>query len=73
MSVVAEELVEIVGGLSEEKAREVVDFARFLKQQSGDQEWERIIGDTRPRPKLDAFVADALREGKSEPLDTNKL
>jgi hypothetical protein len=73
MSVVAEELVEIVGSLSEEKAREVVDFARFLKQQSGDQEWERIIGDTRPRPKLDAFVADALREGKSEPLDTNKL
>jgi hypothetical protein len=73
MSVVAEELVEIVGSLSEEKAREVVDFARFLKQQSGDQEWERIIGDARPRPKLDAFVADALREGKSEPLDTNKL
>jgi hypothetical protein len=73
MSVVAEELIEIVDGLSEEKAREVVDFARFLKQQSGDQEWERIIGDTRPRPKLNAFVADALREGKSEPLDINKL
>jgi hypothetical protein len=27
----------------------------------------------RPGPKLDAFVADALHEGKSEPLDTNKL
>lgn len=73
MSAVSQELAEIVDGLPEEKAREVVDFARFLKQQSGDLEWERIIGDARPRPKLDAFAAGALREGKSEPLDTDKL
>jgi len=73
MTAAAKELVELIGELPEEKAREVVDFARFLKQQAGDLEWERIIGDARPRPKLDAFVAEALREGKSEPLDTNKL
>jgi hypothetical protein len=73
MSSVAEELVAIVDGLPEAKAREVVDFARFLKQQAGDLEWERIVGDARPRPKLNAFVAEALREGKSEPLDPDKL
>ena len=73
MSAVSQELAEIVDGLPEEKAREVVDFARFLKQQAGDLEWERIIGDARPRPKLDAFVTGALREGKSEPLDPDKL
>jgi len=73
MSAVAEELVEIVDGLPADKAREVVDFARFLKQQAGDLEWERIISDARPRPKLNAFVAGALRQGKSEPLDTNEL
>jgi len=73
MSAVSRELVEIVDGLPEEKARAVVDFARFLKQQAGDLEWERIIGDASPRPKLDAFVAGALREGKSEPLYTDKL
>ena len=73
MTAVAKELVEIVGGLPEDKAREVVDFARFLQQQAGDREWERIIAETRPRPKLDAFVADALREGPAEPLDPSKL
>jgi hypothetical protein len=73
MSAVSQELAEIVDGLPEEKAREVVDFALFLKQQAGDREWERIISDARPRPKLDAFVAEALREGKSESFDTDKL
>ena len=73
MTAAAKELVELIGALSEEKAHEVIDFARFLRQQVDDAAWERVISDTRPRPKLDAFVADALREGKPEPLDTNKL
>jgi hypothetical protein len=73
MTAVAKELVEIVGNLPEDKAREVVDFARFLQQQAGDREWERILDDERPRPKLDAFVADALREGPAEPLDPSRL
>jgi hypothetical protein len=73
MSAVSQELAEIVDGLPEEKAREIADFARFLKQQAGDREWERIIGDALPRPKLDAFAAGALREGKSEPFDMDKL
>jgi hypothetical protein len=73
MTGVAKELVEIVGALPEDKAREVVDFARFLQQQAGDREWERIIAAKRPRPKLDTFVAGALREEPSEPLDPSKL
>lgn len=73
MTAVAKELVEIVGGLPEDKAREVVDFARFLQQQAGDREWERIINDPRAYPKLDKFVAEAMREGPAEPLDPNKL
>ena len=62
MTAVAKELVEILGALPEDKAREVVDFARFLQQQAGDREWERIVDDQRARPKLDKFVADAMRE-----------
>jgi hypothetical protein len=73
MTAAAKELVELIGALPEAKARAVVDFARFLHQQADDAAWERILGDTRPRPKLDAFVAGALREGKSEPLDMDKL
>ena len=73
MTAVAKELVEIVGGLSEDKAREVVDFARFLQQQAGDKEWERIMAAKSAYPKLEKFAADALREGTAEPLDPTKL
>jgi len=73
MTAVAKALIEIVDGLPEDKAREVVDFARFLQQQAGDREWERIIADQRAYPRLDKFVADALREGPAEPLDPAKL
>ena len=73
MTAAAKELVKLIGALPEEKAHEVIDFARFLRQQVDDAMWEHAIGDARPRSKLDAFVASALREGKPEPLDTNKL
>jgi hypothetical protein len=72
MSAAVQELIEIVDGLPEDKAREVVDFARFLQQQAGDREWERIIAAKR-YPKLEKFAADALREGSAEPLDPSKL
>jgi hypothetical protein len=73
MTAVAKELVEIVGNLPEDKAREVVDFARFLQQPAGDREWERILADQDAHPKLDQFVADALREEPAEPLVPSKL
>ena len=73
MSSAVQELIGIVDGLPEEKAREVLDFARFLQQQSGDREWERILAERRAYPKLERFAADALREGAAEPLDPSKL
>ena len=73
MSAASQELIKIVDSLPEDKAREVVDFARFLQQQAGDREWERIIADKRSYPKLEKFAAQALREGTAEPLDPSKL
>ena len=73
MNSAVQELIGIVDGLTEEKAREVVDFARFLQQQSGDREWERILAERRSYPKLERFASDALREGTAEPLDPSKL
>ena len=73
MSSATQELIAIVDGLPEDKARELVDFARFLQQQSGDAEWERIIAARRAYPKLEQFAAAALREGPAEPLDSSKL
>jgi len=65
--------MDIVDGLPEDKAWEVVDFARFLQQQAGDREWERIHAEPRNYPKLEQFAAAALREGTAEPLDPSEL
>ncbi|HXI69010.1 MAG TPA: hypothetical protein VNN22_01500 [Verrucomicrobiae bacterium] len=73
MNPAAQELIGILNGLPEDKAREVVDFARFLQQQTGDREWERIHAEQRSYPKLEQFAAAALREGAAEPLDPSKL
>ena len=73
MSSATHELIAIVDSLPEDKAREVVDFARFLQQQAGDREWERIIAEKRTYPRLEQFAAAALREGTAEPLDPSKL
>lgn len=73
MTAVSKVLVEIVDALPDEKAREVVDFARFLQFQTGDAEWERILDVSRSRPKLDAFVESALREESAETLDRSRL
>jgi len=64
MSAAVQELIEIVNGLPEDKAREVLDFARFLQRQRGDREWERIIAAKRLYPKLEKFAANSLREGR---------
>ena len=68
MSSATQELIGIVDALPEDKAREVVDFARFLQQQAGDREWERILAGRRTYPKLEQFAAAALREGESRRL-----
>lgn len=81
MGEIAEELVRISEELPPQKADQLLDFARFLKQQAqvdaaegeGDAAWEGIIKDARPRPKLAAFVKEALAEGEAEPLDLKRL
>jgi hypothetical protein len=72
MTAAAKELVELVGALPEDKARAVVDFARFLQHQADDAAWERIIAANHSYPKLETFAAAALREGGAEPLDPGK-
>jgi hypothetical protein len=72
MSTETQELLEICEQLPAAKRAEVADFARFLLAREGDERWEQIIADPRPRPKLDEFVRQAMSEG-SEPLDVDKL
>ena len=66
----AAEIIEELPKLTEAERRAVFD--KLCELAPGDQRWEEIIDDERPRPKLDAFVEKASAEG-SEPLDPNKL
>ena len=72
MSAETEELVSICEQLPEAKRNEVADFARFLLTRQGDERWEQIIAETKPRPKLDAFLKESAHEG-SQPLDLDRL
>jgi hypothetical protein len=72
MSIETQDVVDICEQLPEAKRIEVADFARFLLAQQGDQRWEQIIADGRPRPKLDAFLKESAKEA-AEPLDLDRL
>ena len=66
----ASEIIKELPKLSEAERRAV--FNKLCELSEGDERWEEIIDDERPRPKLDAFVEKARAEG-SEPLDLSKL
>ena len=66
----ASEIIKELPKLSETERRAV--FNRLCELAEGDQRWEEIIDDERPRPKLGAFVEKSRAEG-SEPLDLSKL
>jgi uncharacterized protein DUF2281 len=72
MSSETQEVLDICEQLPEAKRAEVVDFARFLLAREGDERWEQIIAETKPRPKLEAYLKESAAEG-SEPLDLDRL
>ena len=72
MSSETEELLDICQQLPAAKRAEVADFAKFLLAREGDERWEQIIAETKPRPKLEAFLKESAAEG-SEPLDLERL
>lgn len=72
MSATTEDIIRVCESLPPEKQSEVANFARFLLAQQGDDAWERLINSPKRRPRLEAFIDAALREGDDE-LDMNKL
>ncbi|MGA2498522.1 MAG: hypothetical protein ABSH20_12310 [Tepidisphaeraceae bacterium] len=73
MSTRTEELIRICEALPDDKRDQVADFARFLLDRQGDERWERIIADPKPRPKLEAFMEASRAEGGEEPLDLDRM
>lgn len=79
------EISKISESLPPRKASQLLQYARSLaapaKSKSktevdGDAEWERIINDSRPRPKLQAKLKEVdklIAEGKDEPMDFDRL
>ena len=72
MSATTEEIIRVCESLPPEKQSEVADFARFLLARQGDEAWEHLIDSSKRRPRLEAFMETAIREGHDE-LDVNKL
>ena len=74
MSTETRELIDICEQLPEARRAEVADFARFLleRARAGDERWEQIIADPRPRPKLEEFLKQSRAES-SEPMDLDRL
>ena len=62
MSAVEEEIIRVCKALPPEKQQAVVDFARFLLSQSGDESWEGLLADPHPHPKLEEFLRRSAEE-----------
>ena len=67
----AAEIINELPKLNETERRAILERLRELSHQD-DEQWEQIIADPRPRPKLEAFVKEALSE-RSESLDLERL
>ncbi|MDQ2823951.1 MAG: hypothetical protein M3R29_00680 [Verrucomicrobiota bacterium] len=67
----ASEIIKELPKLSDAERRAILDKLRELAQVDDDR-WEEIINHPTPRPKLSAFIEQAIAEG-SKPLDLNRM
>jgi hypothetical protein len=78
------EISRISESLPPRKATQLLEYARSLVSKkskskssvNGDAEWERIINDPRPRPKLRARIKEVdqlIATGKTEPMNFDRL
>jgi hypothetical protein len=73
---VAEETAAIVAALSQEKARAVLDFARFLAEDADERTWDERFAAAENSPRFRERLAQVDREiaeGHSSPLDPGQL
>jgi hypothetical protein len=67
----AAEIMKELPKLTEAERRAVLNKLQELSQMD-DEQWEQILNDPRPRPKLESFVRESAEEGES-PLDPDRL
>ena len=72
MTLLAEEAAKLVDSLPPEKAKALIEYARYLADKADEEAWESRFEDPRFQPKFKAMLREADRdvaEGKTEPLD----
>jgi hypothetical protein len=70
------EATALLERLSDERAKELLDYARYLAEKEDDEEWDRIVEKSTKSPKFAALVEDVkrdIREGRTEPLDESRF
>ena len=76
MTKLAEEAARLVDSLPQDKARSLIEYARFLSEKADEEAWEQQLGDPRYAPGLATAVAEVdreIRSGQGEPLDPDRL
>jgi hypothetical protein len=76
MSPLAEEAARLIESLPPEKARALIEYARYLAEKSDEDDWDRRFNNPTYAAKLKARMAEVEREiqkGNSEPLDHGRL
>ncbi|MBI2889269.1 MAG: hypothetical protein HYY13_00635 [Nitrospirae bacterium] len=71
MTTLAKETAQIVDRLPPEKARALLDYARFLAEKVAEEKWQRAFRDQKYAHKLRAMADKALddhRRGKTRPI-----
>jgi hypothetical protein len=73
MNAYAEEAVRLIEALPEEKARALLEFARYLAEKADEEEWERKFSDPSYRPKLTAMMEVENRATRTVYLPRSQL
>jgi hypothetical protein len=72
MNALTEEAVRLIETLPEDKARALLEFARYLAEKADEEAWERKFADPRYRPRLAAVMEEVEQEiaaGRTTALD----
>lgn len=76
MTKLAKEAVKLIDALPPEKARALLDYARFLAEHADEEAWEHRLNEPKYLRKLKDLGEKARREfraGKTRLLDPNKM
>jgi hypothetical protein len=76
MGTLSEEAAQIVEALPPDKAKALIEYARYLAETADREHWDRQFSDPRYEQKLQQMAEqarDEFRTGATAPLDPDEL